>query len=253
MFSLRIDTKKSKKERFLAVIKGIGGAKQYVVLREESKNQNDGKKEVTIESGKLVPLPNPNIVEKIYISAPSGAGKSYYAGMWLQEYKKMKPFKKNPIVLISSIDEDESLDRHKPIRIPLTMEFIEDPIQPEDLQDSVVVFDDIDTMRDPLIRNAVADLRNYLLEQGRHFNVRMLMTSHLLTNFKYSRIILNEATCVVLFPHGRSKYHMDRYLKVYVGLSREEISRVLNVPSRWVAVYTGYPTFVIHEKGAFLL
>jgi len=42
-------------------------------------------------------------------------------------------------------------------------------------------------------------LRGHILEVGQHFDVRVLITSHLLSNYSSARRVLKEATCVVYF------------------------------------------------------
>lgn len=207
--------------------------------------------EIRISGGKLIPLPNKLIVEKIYISAPSGAGKSTWCGNWLNEFKKM--FKEDEIYVFSTIGYDKVLDIHDPIRISINEDLLTDPIAPEEIEQSICIFDDVDTIKNPKIRNNICGLRDWLLEQGRHFNIRMLMTSHLLMNYKDTRRILNEATAVCFFPRCGSAYHIKRFLKQYGGLEKQQIKRILNLPSRWVCLYKTYPMYIMYEKGVYLL
>jgi hypothetical protein len=207
--------------------------------------------EIFIRDGKLIPLPNRDVVEKIYVSAPSGAGKSTWCGNWMAEYKKM--FKDNEMFIFSTINNDKVLDKHDPTRIELTEELLEDPLAPDEIEESVCVFDDVDTITNPKIRYMVCGLRDFLLEQGRHFNIRMLMTSHLLMNYKATRRILNEATAVVFFPKSGSTFHIKRFLTTYAGLEKHQIRRILKLPSRWVALYKTYPMYIMYDKGVYLL
>lgn len=214
-------------------------------IKEQKKN------EIRITGGKLLPLPNKKVVEKIYVSAPSGAGKSTWCGNWIKEFKKV--FRDDEYFVFSTINRDKVLDKHDPIRIPLTEDLLVNPISPNEVENSVVVFDDVDTITNPKIRNNIVGLRDWLLEQGRHFNTRMLMTSHLLMNYSSTRRLLNEATAVVFFGKCGSTYHIKRFLKQYAGLDKNQIKRILNLPSRWVALYKTYPMYILYEKGAYLL
>ena len=45
----------------------------------------------------------------LYITGPSGSGKSYYTRNYILEYKKM--FSKNNVYIFSSLDSDETLDK----------------------------------------------------------------------------------------------------------------------------------------------
>jgi superfamily I DNA and/or RNA helicase len=240
--------------RKIARIKGGKDDKKYLYLVEGNLDdevlKND-ETEIIIKGGKLQPLPNKNVVEKIYISAPSGAGKSTWAGAWLGEAKKM--FKDDEIFIFSSITKDKALDKHDPIRITLDADLVRDPIEPEEIADSIAVFDDIDTIQNPHLRNSIADFRDYLLEQGRHFNIRLLNVGHVMMNYKITRKLLNEATAVCFFPKSGSVYHIKRYLKQYGGLEKNQIKKILKLPSRWVCLYRTFPMYIIHERGAFLV
>jgi Sec-independent protein translocase protein TatA len=221
----------------------------FMDAMDEIKGQK--KNEIRITGGKLLPLPNKKVVEKIYVSAPSGAGKSTWCGNWIKEFKKV--FRDDEYFVFSTINRDKVLDKHDPIRIPLTEDLLVNPISPNEVENAVVVFDDVDTITNPKIRNNIVGLRDWLLEQGRHFNTRMLMTSHLLMNYSATRRLLNEATAVVFFGKCGSTYHIKRFLKQYAGLDKKQIKRILNLPSRWVALYKTYPMYILYEKGAYLL
>jgi hypothetical protein len=237
--------KKSKDSRKIAKIKGGKNDGEYVYM-----SNTRGENEIKITDGVLQPLPNREIIEKVYISAPSGAGKSTYTGKWIGEYVKM--FKDNNIFLFSSVANDRVLDRHDPTRITLDNELLNDPIEPKELANSLVIFDDVDTIRDRRMRLYLENLRDHILEVGRHYKTRILITSHLLSNYASTRRILNEATSVVLFPKsGSGTYHIKNFLKTYCGFDKQQTKKFLNLPSRWIAVYRSFPQYVMYEKGVY--
>ena len=199
--------------------------------------------------GKLSPVPQDGIIEKIYVSAPSGAGKSTWCSNYIKKYKKMFP--ENEVYVFSTVEEDEALDKHDPIRVDLH-ELVEG-VNPYDYEYSLCVFDDVDSITETPIRNSVIALRGWLLEQGRHIKARMLCTSHILMNYKSTRRLLNEATAVVMFPKAGSTYQIKKFLEKYVGMDSKDITKLLRLDSRWVAVYKTYPTFIMYEKGVYLL
>lgn len=208
--------------------------------------------EVVVPDGmRAEPLPSLKTVEKLYVAGPSGSGKSTYIANWLKEYKRMFP--ENPIYLFSTVTEDEVLDKLDPVRIPLDEELLLEPIQPEDIADSVCIFDDVDTVQDASIRKYISGLRDWLLECGRHHRIRLCMTSHNLSNYKATRLQLLEATSVTFFPRAGATFQLKNFLKTYGGMDDRQIQRVLRLPSRWVTMYKSYPMFILYEKGAFLL
>ena len=201
------------------------------------------------EKGEFFPLADPDTIEKIYVSGPSGVGKSTFLSNWIKNSKKLLKGE-NEVLVFSSVDRDNAIDRLDPVRYDLD-ELVDDPLPPEELENSITIFDDTDTIQNNTVKQAVAALRDYLLEQGRHYRVRMLITSHLLTNYSHTRRILNEATGVVIFPKGGGTYFQKRFLTTYAGLAPIEIKKILDLPSRWVYIKKTYPMLVIYEKGIF--
>lgn len=208
------------------------------------------KKELILNNGELMQLPTKNTRECIYVAGASGSGKTTYIARYLEEYKRMFP--KNKIYIFSKLHDDEALDALHPIRIVINEELIDNPITAEELENSCVVFDDIDTLEKGLME-AVTKLRDDLLEIGRHNNIYMCNVSHLLMNYKSTRRLLNESQTVTFFPKSGSSYHITRFLKVYAGLGREDIQRIINLPSRWVTINKTYPNYILYSQGAYLL
>lgn len=211
----------------------------------------DARKDFQITDGKLEPLPS-NLPERIFIAGASGSGKSTFAGNYMKRYKQK--FKKNEMFVFSRNTEDSALDKAKPIRVELSEELIEEPLDMTELSKSLVVFDDITTIPDKAIREEVLRLREDLLECGRKEEIYVLVTNHNLLDYKNTRNLLNEASSVVFFPKGGGGQHqIQGFLTRHAGLGKNEIQKIRNLPSRWVSIYRTYPTFILHERGAYIL
>jgi hypothetical protein len=236
-----------RKGRPIAKIVGGDNDGKTLYLNEDAKEIGQ---EFKLTTGKLQPLPNTKIVEKIYISAPSGAGKSTFAGKWLKEFRRLFP--DDEIFLISSIPEDKPLDKNNPIRLDPD-ELVDVPIEEDDLENSVIIFDDTDTIKDREANKYILGLRDHLLECGRHYKIRMLITSHLISQYKATRRVLNEATSVVLFPKSGGTYQIKQFFKIQAGLEKEQMKKILRLKSRWVLYSATYPQYILYEKGAYLL
>lgn len=219
---------------------------------------NKLKNEFKLEEGKMVPLPelDEKVADMVYVSAPTGAGKSTWCGSYVKEIKRVFP-KKNFIVF-SSFDKDPAFDHLKPMYIKIDDEMIDNPIQKEELRDSVVLFDDIDTItahgKNPRRwAEACQRLRNDLLQCGRKEGIKVISTSHQLMNYKHTRDLLNSCSKVTFFPQATSHYHLNRFLRDYVGLDKYGIAKILNLPSRWVMINKHYPMYCVYESGCFLI
>lgn len=186
-----------------------------------------------------------------FITGASGSGKSTYIKKYVMQYKKA--FKKNPIYLFSALKEDESLDEVKPSRIKIDDALVSNPIDIEEFKDSMVIFDDIDVIRDKKQREAVYDILNQVLEVGRHHNISCWVANHLPTAGKDTRRILNEAHFIVYFPHSGSARQLNYLLQDYIGLDKKDIKKLKNSKSRWATIFKNYPMIAMTEKEIFVI
>lgn len=210
-------------------------------------------KEFHMNEGEMLQVPNTKLErECLYIAGPSGSGKSTYVNKYVKQYIRTYP--DNEVYIFSRVADDKTLKDNDAIkRIPITEELIEDPIDNSELEDSIAIFDDIDTIREKPLRDAVTDLRSDLLETGRHHRVTLLCTSHLLMDRNKTRTLLNEATSVTFFPNSGQAFHVKRFLKEYCGLEKSQIDRVLQLPSRWVTIGKTAPMYILYDKGCYLI
>ncbi len=203
------------------------------------------------DKGKISQVPGLS-PEQLYISGPNGSGKSYYTSNYLKIFHSMFP--KKPIWLFSSVNEDPLLDSIPGVgRIDLTRDLVDDPIFPDQLPDSIVVFDDIDSIPDKDIATAVNSLKNSLLTTSRHSNIYVICTSHLATDYNKTRLNLNESSFVTLFPGSGASNQVTRILKEYCGLLKPQIDCIFSLKSRWVTIHKRYPMYIMYDRGIFLL
>lgn len=244
-------SKKNKDAVPLARITGGPDDKKLIYLIQD---EEKGEAEIKLTKGKIVVLPRLDKVEKIYVSGVSGSGKSTWCSSWLKEFLR-KDHKHDPIYLVSAVGYDKAFDDKFPDNIErIDLEdILTDPIHPNDLEDSVVVLDDSDSILDRRVNKVVADLRDNLLECGRHTNTRMLCTSHILSNYKATRKLLNEATTVVTFPRSGGAFHIRTFLEKYCGFSKTQVKKFMGLKSRWCSVSRQYTPYAMHEKGVYLI
>jgi Cdc6-like AAA superfamily ATPase len=219
----------------------------------EPRNRGRSKKfnELKIPDGKVFPIPSDK-PENLYISGPNGSGKSYYTAQWLKLYRKLYP--KVPIYLFSDVAEDSVLDKIKNIsRIILDQTLVDDPIIPEQLRGSVCVFDDIDSIADKNISKAVNTLRDTLLKTSRHYNIYVIVTNHLSTDYKNTRVLINESRSITVFPKSGASNQITRIFKEYCGITQKQLDMIMKLPSRWVTLHKNYPLFITYEHGIILL
>ena len=200
---------------------------------------------------KLIPTDDPDQRDSIYICGPSGSGKSTFVSSFIEEYIIKYP--KRQIVLFSAKPSDPALDKYQPIRIPLNDDLVTDPIKLEELEHSLVIFDDIDQISDKHIQKAVWNLRDRILEVGRSLGISICTVSHLITNYKASRICLNEADYVILFCKSGGRKQIDYFLDTYIGLDKQQKKKLMDLKSRAVILKKTYPLAVIYQNGCYAL
>ena len=189
----------------------------------------------------------------LYITAPSGSGKSYYTLQYTKEYHKMYP--KRNVYLFSSLDHDDTIDKLKYIkRVKIkTEQFMNTDFTVEDFKDTLLIFDDVDCITDKSQKRKVFNILNLVLQTGRHTKTDVIYTSHLATQGNDTKIILAEAHSVTIFPKNMGGRTLKYLLDQYFGLDKNEIKRLKNLQGRWVTLCKSYPMVVLSEKEAFLL
>lgn len=201
--------------------------------------------------GKFEIIPNGIIEREIgYICGPSGSGKSFFAANYIDKYKKKH--KKNDIFLFSKITDDEKINKFKPIRIKLDDKLIEDNFEPIDFQDSLVIFDDIDTIKDKKIKDEVYKILNAILQEGRHYKTSVLITNHMPTDREKTKIIFGEAHFITYFPFGGSQKQLKYMLEAHADLTKEDIKYNKASKSRWACIKKNFPPHTILEKEIYI-
>ena len=138
------------KGKIIAIIKDCGNEKKRSKKKDNKFLYVDDKANNSIDhyecdyNETIQQLPDKETERSIlYITGPSGSGKSYYTRNYILEYKKLFP--KNNIYIFSSLDSDETLDKIPKIkRVKFTEKFLLYDFKITDFKDSLVIFDDVD-------------------------------------------------------------------------------------------------------------
>lgn len=207
--------------------------------------------EIITETGKMFPVPTLDMRQCVWISGPSGVGKSYWVAQYVEAYKKMFP--NNDVYLFSNVAKDPVLDKLGLTRIPINDDLIDDPIEMSELENSLVIFDDIDSFADKALEKVILKLQADILTTGRHTNTYCLSTDHLGLNFHKTRLNLAESTAFVIYPRGGNVHIMRTMLSKYAGLPREQVDQIVKDDSRWVYVNKSFPKYIVTEKKISLL
>jgi hypothetical protein len=214
-------------------------------------------RDVMLPEGEFFAL-EPNNLKKgrdvIMVGGKSGSGKSHTARNFAQRYHILWP--KRIIYLISYLRHDDTLDALSFLkRLDPANDFKDGPPPLDMFTDTLTIFDDIEGFqRDaPEIHDLLQQTIDMIATTGRHNQSSLLVASHLLTDYKRTRLFLGEAHKFVLFPNGCSMKQMTNLLGLYGGCDTDELRRIRKLPSRWVALCTTFPSLVLYESGCYLL
>jgi hypothetical protein len=198
----------------------------------------------------LLPTPDKKKREIWYIAGASGSGKSYVARGLAKHYKKLFPDRE--VYLVSKLTEDETLDALKFLKRIDIQSFVEDYPDLEEFRDCAVIWDDFDTLTGEA-QKVVEKIIDDLAIMGRHTNTTMFCLSHYLTNYKKTRLILNEATHIVVYPLSTSYHALKHLLKNYCGVDEDKIKELKKCGSRWLCFRKHYPQVAITQHSVEIL
>jgi chromosomal replication initiation ATPase DnaA len=226
---------------------------KLIFVTDDLKKQTIDKFDLENEDDTIQQIPNKDIERSIlYVSGPSGSGKSYYTRNYVLEYKRIFP--KNSVYIFSSLDSDETLDKIKDIkRIKFNEDFLMFDFKVTDFTNSLVIFDDIDACTNRHLKTKIYKILEMLLNTGRHERVSIIYTSHLCSKGNETKLILSECMSITIFPRMMGKRSLQYLLENYFGLSTPQIKQLKKVDSRSVTICKTYPMVVIGSKNAFVL
>jgi hypothetical protein len=210
-------------------------------------------KEIVLDSGtfELLPSSDPKKRDVFYIAGASGSGKSYIAKGLGEYYQKLFP--ERSVYLISKLEEDSgTLDKMKPKPKRINIQsLVDDYPDLDEFKNCMVIFDDYDTFTGPA-EKVVHKLIDDLATMGRHTCTTILALSHYLTNYKKTRLLLNEATHIVVYPMATSYHALSYLLKTHIGMTKDDV-RDLKKMGRWVCIYKHFPQYLISSEHARML
>ncbi len=206
---------------------------------------------LTDAGGEYLPCPNPDGRTILYVAAPSQAGKTTFVKKFASLMQWTHPDLKQTY-LFSEKDQDK-LDELEPIRIAIDSNLVDTPMEPVNLANSLVIFDDVDSIIDKDLRKAVFTLIQRILKLGGEYKVHIIVTYHMLTNRDETRYLLFEANYITIFPNTGSKNQFETLLRNYVGLDKKQIEKILKVKSRWLFIHKNHPRYIVTERNLQLL
>lgn len=219
-------------------------------MKLTNKYSSNNGKSINIKNKSMMFLPDfTKERELIYIFGPSGSGKSVLTKKFVEEFKRGRP--DYDIFLFSRISEDPSLEGIDFTHIELNEDVLEN-IDVDTLENSLVIFDDTDTPNNKEVTKLINSLKDMIAQEGRHYNITAIITTHMACNYNKTRVILNECQKYIIFPRGNGVKQMENMFCHYGGLNKNQFENVRKLDTRWAMLNTSYPNYIVHEKGIYL-
>jgi hypothetical protein len=240
----------------VAVFHGTGSQNDKLLYLNPSGN---GGGEVKADEGiklAIEPTHDPEGRDVVMVGGKSGSGKSHIARNFMVRYHDLFPERK--IYLFSFLESDTTLGSVKGLYRKIKAEKLEDEYTEfsiKDFESSLVVVDDVEGYErtNKIIFQKIQSIIDMIATMGRHTASSIVVCSHLLTDYKRTRLFLGEAQQFVTFMHGASQRQLYGLLGGYAGIDHSEIDDLRKLNSRWVCIRTQYPVLAIYEKGAHLI
>ena len=220
----------------------------------EALNGTIGKDLKLFGKATMIPLFDPNLERECdYIAGVAGVGKSTYASDRARLYHELYP--DNKIFNFTEVRDDPAYADLPITYITINDELMnkEDPVRPEEFEDSMVIFDDIDAIVDDKLLKAVRKIRDRMLSIGRHSRICVITTTHMLCNGHETKVPLAEARSITFFPQSGSMLgNIKTYLEKHAQLPKPMVEKTMNLRSRWATHVKSYPACILHEHGIYL-
>ena len=222
---------------------------QFYDMSMKLMNKNKDK-ELVLNDGEVIPVFDTTQERSVFmVCGMSGSGKSTFTAKLCKVYHNQYP--DNKIILFSNKPSDPVFDRLSYVdRITITEDILKDPITLNELEKSLVVFDDVECTTNKDIDKELIRISDLILQQGRSYKTSFVYITHQSNNYKATRNILNECHSITVFPAMVTKYSLTYLLKSYFGFDKPEIAKICKLPSRWVTVYK-CPPVVLYGSGCY--
>lgn len=235
----------------IAKVKNAKGKDQTIYL------DMNGEPNELKTKGKIQLIPS-RLTRVHYITGKSGAGKSTFAGKYIDGYADAEPEGEIFYCSRKKFDEDPAYNKYdwEPLVIDPT---VLDDGEIDITQDvnkngtTMFLFDDISTFEPKRLKN-IYHLISEIAELGRSVNCMCTITNHLVipSERKYGRMIMNELQAWS-FP-AKGNHQQIRYcLKNYFGLSDKQITKLLDTKSRFITIINEYPGIVVEEHKIYIM
>lgn len=221
--------------------------KQVIDILSSTEGKKGGMMEIEGKDVQVIPSP---MCERLIIGGTSGSGKSWFAANYAKMWQTLFPEKN--VYLFARQEDDTAFDGIELEEIIASPNLLEETLDINTFEDSLVIFDDMDNLQDKKVLDYIHLLLGDLMACGRKKNIYVMYITHKFKNNLKTKVALNESNKIVFFNGTGDKNNID-VLKDYACMKSDEIKRMITLPGRWACLERNRPRYVVYEKGVVLL
>lgn len=236
------------------------GERRVVRVRED----RSGPKEIFVDEGGVFLCPSDDSRERdtLYISGPTGSGKTRFACQFIKDF--MEENEESDGIILTPKRSDATVECNMDME---EIDFVNVEEQDEDgeykvmnggldlenLRDSITFFDDILGIANKKLKEYMVDLNERAIKVGREMQISTITTSHLIRNWKATRLLIQDSKYVVVFPGSGPKYPIETYLKDIIGVEKNKIKAIAKLDTAWLVIRQKAPQAIVHQRGVMIL
>lgn len=190
---------------------------------------------------------------RVFIAGGTLCGKSLMASVLCNDYNSQH--KKNNIIVVSSVDDTRNYNDVRVKRLvcmKVDDSLLDDPIDLERLKKSCTVFDDIEAHEDKDVVRELENMRDRCIRTGRHYDTACIVSNQTLLGSDKTKQALSNCFQVIAYPSSAGKYQLTQFLTRYMSFNKDQIQRIMNLPSRYVLINRTMPNYILSENEVFM-
>ena len=215
--------------------------------------------EITLNEGEKfswIPDIRESFNDAICISAPKGSGKSTLASNIAMKIKKVFDLTDDDVIVCKKSNiEDPAFASLNPQYVYINDDFLENPLTCDEISPDkspkVVILDDLDTINSKALKDCAIKFTNSLLEEGRKYNIYIIIANHHMASGLSTKAILSESDYLTFFPESVTsdfRYALQKYCDMPISVIRD----LKKIGSKWVMFQQRSPRFILSEKRAVI-
>ena len=138
-------------------------------------------------------------------------------------------------------------------KLKIDESILDDPIDISIFKDCLVIFDDIDRLNDDEIIKELEKIKKKIFNSGRTSGISVMTIDQLALSGYKTQNEKNNSLNIIVFPQLSPKHQVASYLKKYLLYDNNTISKILQLPSRWVMLNSCVPNYILWDQGCELL